>query len=236
MVESGDPAPEGESGARSPPFAGLPADSGKQIQRLAERAAGGDAAALDELLHRIQNTVEVWVVCADLSGLPRDQEDIAQDALLAISSSITSYDPGVRPFLHWAYRVTRHRISDWIRSQRAEMRNPARLRFSQDLDSLSSPEDLLERIHQDDLMRRVMIFLSDQEGPEQIRMLRSWASHGPSGAAREMGMLESTLRSRVQKLLARIACFLGRRSIRLDPDTGVPPATVFPAAGERPSD
>ena len=79
---------------------------------LARRAAGGDNAALDELLRR--HTQLVHGVCRRILTHPDDALDATQEALLAIARKIASFD-GRSKFSTWAYRVATNAALDEAR-------------------------------------------------------------------------------------------------------------------------
>lgn len=70
---------------------------------LARRAAGGDAAALPELLRRIEPDVSRR--CSRFLPYRQDAEEAAQDTLLVVARKITSFQ-GRSRFSTWLYEVT----------------------------------------------------------------------------------------------------------------------------------
>lgn len=77
-------------------------DGAVDLDALAERAKGGDAAALDELLAAIQPRVRR--ICGRILSYPEDAEEAAQDALLAVATKIRTYD-GRSLFTTWLHAV-----------------------------------------------------------------------------------------------------------------------------------
>jgi RNA polymerase sigma-70 factor (ECF subfamily) len=72
------------------------------LDELAARAAGGDAAALDELLVAIQPRVRR--ICGRMLLYPEDAEEAAQDALFLVSTKIHTF-AGRSRFTTWLYAV-----------------------------------------------------------------------------------------------------------------------------------
>jgi RNA polymerase sigma-70 factor (ECF subfamily) len=72
------------------------------LDELAARAAGGDAAALDELLVAIQPRVRR--ICGRMLLYPEDAEEAAQDALFLVSTRIHTF-AGRSRFTTWLYAV-----------------------------------------------------------------------------------------------------------------------------------
>ncbi len=73
------------------------------VEALARQAAGGDRAALEELLTAIRP--EVVRRCNRFLPYRQDAEEAAQDTLLAVARHITSFQ-GRSKFTTWLYEVT----------------------------------------------------------------------------------------------------------------------------------
>lgn len=82
------------------------------IEQLAVAASSGDRRALDQLLAAVQP--EVLVRCSRALPNLHDAQEAAQDALLAISTSIEQFE-GRSKFTTWAYRIVSNRIIDTYR-------------------------------------------------------------------------------------------------------------------------
>lgn len=76
------------------------------VEALARAAAGGDPAALDTLLSVLRP--EVLRLCARFLPNREDAEDACQDALLALTRSISRFE-GRSSFRTWLYRLTANR-------------------------------------------------------------------------------------------------------------------------------
>jgi RNA polymerase sigma-70 factor (ECF subfamily) len=81
---------------------------------LREALAGGEGA-LDRLLERLRPRLVIWVSGRLSSGLRRqvEPEDVAQDALLAVSTGFAAFH-GDEPqaFFRWFFTVAENRIRD----------------------------------------------------------------------------------------------------------------------------
>ena len=73
------------------------------LEELAARAAGGDAAALDRLLAAIRP--QVLRHCRKLLPNEYDAEEASQDALVAVARRIDRFE-GRSRFTTWLYRIT----------------------------------------------------------------------------------------------------------------------------------
>lgn len=77
-------------------------DDEPDLDDLARRAAGGDVAALDELLAAVQPRVRR--ICGRMLLHPEDAEEAAQDALLLVARKIGSFE-GRSRFTTWLHAV-----------------------------------------------------------------------------------------------------------------------------------
>ncbi|MGQ0825157.1 MAG: RNA polymerase sigma factor [Actinomycetota bacterium] len=89
--------------------------------RLAASAAAGDRRALDALLSR--HADRVHAICRRILGNEQDALDATQEALIAITRGIRSFD-GRSLFTTWCYRVTTNAALDEAR-RRARRPLPA---------------------------------------------------------------------------------------------------------------
>ena len=83
------------------------------LDQLAARAAGGDAAALDELLAEIQPRVSR--ICGRMLLFPEDAEEAAQDALLLVATKIGTFE-GRSRFSTWLHAVASNSARQTYRS------------------------------------------------------------------------------------------------------------------------
>lgn len=76
-----------------------------EVDRVARRAAAGDAQALDALLRAIRP--DVLRRCSRILPHPADAEDACQEALLAVARGIGTF-AGRSRFTTWLYPVVAH--------------------------------------------------------------------------------------------------------------------------------
>jgi RNA polymerase sigma factor (sigma-70 family) len=86
-----------------------------QVEELAGRAAGGDAAALDALLARIRPAV--LRQCARFLPCPQDAEEACQDALLQVARTLPGFQ-GRSRFSTWLHVVVANCARQTYRSLR----------------------------------------------------------------------------------------------------------------------
>src|SRR5699024_7272320 len=88
------------------------------LTALARRAAAGSSLATELLLERVEETgvLRRFAAAALLDQAAVD--DVAQEALISIASAIGTFEARSK-FTTWAHRITRHRVTDHLRRQRA---------------------------------------------------------------------------------------------------------------------
>lgn len=89
----------------------LPPAAGPEEQ-LAARAAGGDAAAFDELVLRFSD--RVFGVAYRMLGDRAEAEDLAQEVFVTLYHSLASFR-GEAKLSTWIYRITRNRCLNRIK-------------------------------------------------------------------------------------------------------------------------
>ncbi len=88
-------------------------DDEPDLDDLARSAAGGDRAALDDLLAAIQPRVRR--ICGRMLLHPEDAEEAAQDALLLVATKIGSFE-GRSRFTTWLHAVASNSARSTYRS------------------------------------------------------------------------------------------------------------------------
>ena len=98
-------------------------DPRQRTEKLAQRAAGGDRRALDDLLAAIRP--DVLRHCGRVLPHPMDAEEACQDTLLAVARRIGSFEGRAR-FSTWLYQVTANASLDTYRrlKRRAAQMSP----------------------------------------------------------------------------------------------------------------
>ena len=94
-------------------------DDPVDVEALAVQAAGGDAAALDDLLIEFQPRVRR--ICGRMLLYPEDAEEAAQDALLLVSTRIHTF-AGRSRFTTWLHAVAANSARSTYRSLKRRAR------------------------------------------------------------------------------------------------------------------
>jgi RNA polymerase sigma factor (sigma-70 family) len=77
---------------------------------LVTKTLGGDAQALDELIHRHQ----AWIYNIALRMVfdPHDAQDVTQEILIKIITKLSTYDSGKAAFRTWLYHIVANHVLD----------------------------------------------------------------------------------------------------------------------------
>jgi RNA polymerase sigma-70 factor, ECF subfamily len=103
-----------------------------ELDALALRAAGGDRAALEDLLVAVQPRVRR--ICGRMLLYPEDAEEAAQDALLLVATKIGQFG-GRSRFTTWLHAVA----SNSARSTYRTLKRRAAERLTEDLPAAPDP-------------------------------------------------------------------------------------------------
>jgi RNA polymerase sigma-70 factor (ECF subfamily) len=174
---------------------------------LALAAAGGDRAALEQLL--ADNFDFVHAVCRRITANADDALDAAQDALIAVVRGISSYD-GRSKFTTWLYRVATNASLMLLRARR---RRPETVEMAAEpASSVSGPaERVAARIDVDQALAAL---------PEEYRVvvvLREIHDLEYGEIAEVLDLPVGTVRSRLNRGRAALVSLLGNS----EPGSGI---------------
>jgi len=181
---------------------------------LAAAAAGGDRGALDALLHRHADLVHR--VCRRVTGDPDDALDATQEALIAVSRRIGSYD-GRSQFTTWLYRVATNAALDELRRRGRRPRPDAALSGAvptMATGGASGAGGAVVRGPDDAVVARVDVDAALARLPEEFRVaviLRDLGDLDYAEIAEVLGVPIGTVRSRIARGRAALATVLGNR-------------------------
>ena len=166
---------------------------------LAASAAAGDRRALDTLLSR--HADRVHGICRRILGNEQDALDATQEALIAISRGIRSFD-GRSLFSTWCYRVTTNAALDEAR-RRSRRPIPAETLPEFSSDTLGTAELVANRLDVDAALAELL--------PEYRAAvaLRDLAGLDYAEIARILDIPPGTVRSRIARGRAALADRLG---------------------------
>jgi RNA polymerase sigma-70 factor, ECF subfamily len=183
---------------------------------LAAAAAGGDRRALDALLHRHADLVHR--VCRRVTGDPDDALDATQEALIAVSRRIGSYD-GRSQFTTWLYRVATNAALDELRRRGRRPRPDAALSGAVPTMSAAGAAGgasgaTVVRGPADAVVARIDVDAALARLPEEFRVavvLRDLGDLDYAEIAEVLGVPIGTVRSRIARGRAALATALGNR-------------------------
>jgi RNA polymerase sigma-70 factor, ECF subfamily len=187
-------------------MAGRHDDAGPSDERLAAAAAGGDRGALDTLLAR--HVDRIHGLCRRLLGNDHDALDATQEALIAITRGIRSFD-GRSRFTTWCYRVTTNAALDEVR-RRQRRPTPAET-LPEPSGSQAAPDDRIADMLDVDAALATI--------PPEYRAavaLRDLADLDYAEIAVVLGVPAGTVRSRIARGRAALADKLGNRDAAIE--------------------
>lgn len=101
-----------------------PQDGQNLLQQLAYSASDGSTLATELLLEHLEETKTAQRMARGVLLDEAAIDDVAQDSLISIASSITKFS-GRAKFSTWMHRIVRNRVVDHLRRQRATAPLPA---------------------------------------------------------------------------------------------------------------
>jgi RNA polymerase sigma-70 factor (ECF subfamily) len=175
--------------------------SGIEDQALARAAAAGDRAALETLLDR--HVDRVHALCRRVLANPEDALDATQEALIAVSRGISSFD-GRSAFTTWLYRVATNAALDELR-RRSRRPTPV-----EDLPEPAATSTGIE----DRVGARLDVDAALAQLPEEFRVavvLRDLLDLDYAEIAAALDIPPGTVRSRIARGRAALGEVLGNR-------------------------
>ena len=169
---------------------------------LIAAAQAGDRAALDTLLRRHYD--RIWALCRRLAGNAADAEDATQEALIALTRGLRSFD-GRAAFTTWSYRVATNACLDELRrrSRRPLPHGAGAEDEPTVVDPGPLPDHVVDRLDIDDALARL---------PDDFRaavVLRDLCDLEYGDIADLLGLPPGTVRSRIARGRAQLARHLG---------------------------
>jgi RNA polymerase sigma-70 factor (ECF subfamily) len=178
---------------------------------LARAAAAGDRRAMETLLTRHADLVHR--VCRRVTADPDDALDAAQEALLAVSRRIGSWD-GRSQFTTWLYRVATNSALDELRRRSRRPRPDASLSGVAVEGSAGAAHALATatRAPDESVAAKIDVEAALARLPEEFRtavVLRDLADLDYAEIAQVLGVPIGTVRSRIARGRAALAAVLG---------------------------
>lgn len=129
-------------------------------------------------------------------------DEITQDVMVTLWRKAHLFDPAKSSLTTWLYRITRNRRIDLLRRQRVDYLDPFELALDHADDSRASAEDLLAAGQRDEILRRAMAQLPQ----EQLALVRLAFFDGLSHSevAEATGLPLGTVKSRLRLAFGRL--------------------------------
>ena len=178
--------------------------------RLIKSAARGDSGAFEKLV--LEHQKQVYNLALKLTGSPEDALDASQDAFLKAYQNLDSFR-GESRLSVWLYRLTYNASMDIIKKNRrgvviplptddvgAEMDVP---------DTGPTPTEQTERRELQIEVRQALRELPPDK--RQILLMREFSGLSYTAIARELGIEEGTVKSRLSRARISLAEILKKR-------------------------
>lgn len=198
-------------GGDAEPLAPLSEDA---IADLVEKARAGDTGARESLY--VQYVDSVFRTVRGMLGSDADAEDVTQDAMLTVLTSLDKYMPRADArFVSWVMTIALNTARRRFRRRRPKLTATGEL--PETADEGADPADDLDRVR-----RRRALLIALAELPERERAIVS-LRYGAELNASEIGATLSIAPATIRKILERARTLLGARiEALLSPDRGKP--------------
>jgi RNA polymerase sigma-70 factor (ECF subfamily) len=165
-------------------------------------ACEGDSEAYADLMHEIARAVEAYLHAR--FGPNEQLEDCVQEALLAVHRARHTWDPQ-RPFRPWLFTIVRHKTVDHFRrarvraGERAAGARIARLPAREGVHPASAVDGA-----------RILARLSPEH--REALTLTKFAGYSLAEAARETGVSQTAMKTRVHRALRSVRRLLAHEA------------------------
>jgi RNA polymerase sigma factor (sigma-70 family) len=156
---------------------------------LLDRARGGDADAIAELIHRYQPDLKKFAdgVCQT----SEDAEDAVQHALFVVSSKLGLFR-GVSKFSTWLFAVVKYECYRLMRRMRGQV-----VLEDTHVDPRKGPD---EKVEQDDLMAKVLGAVRKLDADQrEVFLLRDVEGLSASDVAARLDLSLAAMKSRLHR-------------------------------------
>jgi RNA polymerase sigma-70 factor (ECF subfamily) len=200
------------AGGDAEPLAPLEPLSEDAIVRLVEQARAGDSGARETLY--VQHVDRVYRAVRGMLRSDVDAEDVTQDAMLTMLTSLHKYTPRADArFAAWVLTIAVNTARRRFRRRRPELTATGELPDTPDEEN--DPADGLDRAR-----RRAALLIALAELPERERVIVS-LRYGAELNASDIGATVGLEPSTIRKILERARTRLGARiETLLSPDGG----------------
>ncbi|HXG40162.1 MAG TPA: sigma-70 family RNA polymerase sigma factor [Candidatus Limnocylindrales bacterium] len=185
------------------------------IERLVDRAKGGDAAAFGALFDHFHRPVYRYIVSR--VGRPADAEDLTQLVFVKALEALPRYESRGVPFSGWLFKLARNAVIDFVRTSHESVDVDQVVDRPADGDG---PAEVAERREELGAVAAALAALTDEQ--RDAIALRFFAGLSAREAAVALGKQEGTVRGLQFRALAAL-----RRQLGLTDGRGDAPIVAF---------
>jgi RNA polymerase sigma-70 factor, ECF subfamily len=180
-----------------------------ELDRLAGLTAGGDRAALDQLLALIGTPVTRY--CRARMGGSiglQSPEDVAQDVLLAVCDALHRFRPGEKAVMAFVYGIARNKVVDTFRAAGRDRSDPTDA-VPETTDSGAGPEDQAVLGAEVGVLRELLEQLPQTH--REVLVLRIAMQFSAEETARTVGSTAGAVRVAQHRALAKLRALVAER-------------------------
>ncbi len=183
----------------------------RELDALAARAGGGDAAAVAELLDRIRGPV-VRLCRARMSGRSvagQAPEDVAQEVLIAVLGALGRFRPGDTRWMAFVNGIVRNKVTDVFRAAGRDRSEPVETVPEEGADERDGPEMAALRQADRALLAELLAELNDQQ--RDVLVYRIAMGYSAEETAQLLGSTAGAVRVSQHRALSRLRALVARR-------------------------
>ena len=169
---------------------------------LLRRAQNGDPDAFGQLMEPLEQLV--WRVCWHYTGNREAAEDCGQEAMIRVWRNLADYR-GECALESWVYRIAANCCMDWLRKKKRDKSvsmEPMREQGFDPADTSPGTEEQAVAKDEKQRLREAIAQLPDDQ--REALILTQLEKIPYEEAARSLGISEGTVKSRVNRVKARL--------------------------------
>ncbi|MDF5820507.1 sigma-70 family RNA polymerase sigma factor [Corynebacterium felinum] len=171
------------------------------LAELVPAASSGDARALQEVIGIIHPMILRYARARISGGRHPTAEDVTQEILLAVATSIGNFVDRGRPFMAFVYGIASNKVADAHRSYSRDLSNPTEEVPDEAVDR-ETPEEYALVTAGSNRVRELLDLLSEK--PREILILRVFVGLSAEETAEIVGSTPGAVRVAQHRALATL--------------------------------